>query len=232
MLEIKNITKKFGKNVVLDNISFVVKAGEAVGILGSNGAGKSTLIEIIVGQIKATSGEVLLNGEKDVYKNVGIQFQEGVWPKGMTSKLLIKYFKKNWSKKFDDRTNDLIKIFELDKIMTKDLNQLSGGQKQRLNALLAIINNPDYIFLDEMITGLDLKMQLRLSDFFKELKKEKKTLVIISHIPEEVETLCDRVMIIDQGKIFLDKKLEEVVKTFGSVRNMLIKYYKGELHEK
>ncbi|WP_075048913.1 ABC transporter ATP-binding protein [Spiroplasma turonicum] len=232
MLEIKNITKKFGKSIVLDNINFTVKDGEAVGILGSNGAGKTTLMEIIVGQIKPTSGKVLLNGKEDVYKNVGIQFQEGFWPKGMNSNLLIKYFKKRWTKGFDEKTNELIKTFELENILKKDLNQLSGGQKQRLNTLLAILNDPNYIFLDEMITGLDLKMQLRLADFFANLKKEKKTLLIISHIPEEVETLCDRVMIIDKGKIFLDMNIDDVKKKYKTVRELLIKYYKGELHAK
>ncbi|AKX34283.1 ABC transporter ATP-binding protein [Spiroplasma litorale] len=232
MLEVKNVCKKYGKNIILDNINFTVNDGEAVGILGSNGAGKTTLMEIIVGQIKPTSGQVLLNGKTDVYKNVGIQFQEGFWPKGMSSKLLIKYFKKKWSNKFDEKTIELIKIFELDSILSKDLNLLSGGQKQRLNTLLAILNDPSHIFLDEMITGLDLKMQLRLADFFQNLKKEKKTLLIISHIPEEVENLCDRVMIIDGGKIFIDMQIVEVRKKYKSVRDMLIKYYKGELYEK
>ncbi|AOG60499.1 ABC transporter ATP-binding protein [Spiroplasma helicoides] len=232
MIEIINVSKRYGKKVILDNINFTVQDGEAVGILGSNGAGKTTLMEIIVGQIKASSGKVLLNGQEDAYKKFGIQFQEGFWPKGMTSRLLIKYFKKKWSKQFDERTNELIEIFEIKSILDKDLNELSGGQKQRLNTLLAILNNPNYIFLDEMITGLDLKMQLRLASFFSDLKKEKKTLIVISHIPEEVEHLCDRVIIIDDGKIFLDMKIDEVLKKYKTVRELLIKYYEGDLYEK
>ncbi|AUM62655.1 ATP-binding cassette domain-containing protein [Spiroplasma monobiae] len=228
MLEIKNLTKTIGKNKIIKNINIKIKKGECVGILGSNGAGKTTLMELIVGQIKPTSGEILIDGEKNTYKKVGIQFQEGSWPMGVNSKILIKFFKSNWFKETDEITKELIKIFEIEEILKKDLNNLSGGQKQRINTFLAVINNPEYIFLDEMVTGLDLKMQLKLLAFFKKLKSEGKTIIVISHIPEEVEELCDRVIILKKGEIYIDKTTSEIIKTNGSVRKLLIDYYDSE----
>ncbi|WP_338984268.1 ABC transporter ATP-binding protein [Spiroplasma endosymbiont of Diplazon laetatorius] len=228
MLEIKNLSKNIGKNKILNNINLKIQTGECVGILGSNGAGKTTLMECIVGQIKPTSGEILVDGEKESFKKFGIQFQEGIWPMGVNSKILIKFFKKNWFKELDPHTKELIKIFEIESFLNKDLNNLSGGQKQRINTFLAVVNNPKYIFLDEMITGLDLKMQLKLIEFFKTYKFQGKTIVVISHIPEEVEELCDRLVILKKGEIFLDEKISEIIKKYGSVRKLLINYYESE----
>ncbi|WP_342274949.1 ABC transporter ATP-binding protein [Spiroplasma endosymbiont of Cantharis lateralis] len=231
MLEIKNLSKNFGKYKVLKNINLEIKNGECLGILGSNGAGKTTLMELIVGQIKPSSGEILIDGEKNIYKKVGIQFQEGMWPMGVNSKILVKFFKQNWFKEIDENTKELIKIFEIEKILKKDLNNLSGGQKQRVNAFLAVINNPQFIFLDEMISGLDLKMQLKLISFFKKLKSEGKTIVLISHNPEEVEEMCDRVIILKNGEVYLDDITENIIKKHGSIRKMLIEYYESEFEK-
>ncbi|WP_339030998.1 ABC transporter ATP-binding protein [Spiroplasma endosymbiont of Cantharis nigra] len=231
MLEIKNLSKNFGKYKVLKNINLEIKNGECLGILGSNGAGKTTLMELIVGQIKPSSGEILIDGEKNIYKKVGIQFQEGMWPMGVNSKILVKFFKQNWFKEIDENTKELIKIFEIEKILKKDLNNLSGGQKQRVNAFLAVINNPHFIFLDEMISGLDLKMQLKLISFFKKLKSEGKTIVLISHNPEEVEEMCDRVIILKNGEVYLDDITENIIKKHGSIRKMLIEYYESEFEK-
>ncbi|AGR42116.1 ABC transporter ATP-binding protein [Spiroplasma diminutum] len=227
MLEIKNLSKSFGKNKILNDINLQVKSGECIGILGSNGAGKTTLMELIVGQIKPSNGEILIDGEKNTYRKVGIQFQEGMWPMGVSSKILVKFFKNNWFKETDEDTKKLLEIFEIEELLKKDLNNLSGGQKQRVNCFLAVINNPQYIFLDEMISGLDLKMQLKLITYFKNLKEQGKTIVLISHNTEEVEELCDRVVILNNGQIFLDESTKEIVKKYGSIRKMLIEYYKN-----
>lgn len=229
MNEIKNVSKKFGKTNVLNDISITINKGEVVGLLGSNGSGKTTLMEIVVGQLKPTSGTVEIDGKKDGYKKVGIQFQEGIWPKGLNCKTLIKYFKSDWSAFKREEVQKIIKIFEIEDFINKDLNELSGGQKQRLNTLLAVLNNPDYICLDEMITGLDLKMQLKLVAYFKELKKQQKTMLIISHIPEEVEELCDKLIILDKGSVYYSATIDDVKKNYKSVRNLLITYYNGGL---
>ncbi|PPE04473.1 ABC transporter ATP-binding protein [Entomoplasma ellychniae] len=229
MIEIKNISKKFGKNMVLNNITLNINDGESVALLGSNGSGKTTLLEIIIGQIKPTSGTVLIDNEKNGYDKIGIQFQEGVWPKGVTSKLIINYFKKKHNSIKEPEVKKLIEIFEISDFLSKDLNSLSGGQKQRLNTLLAVVNDPKYICLDEMITGLDLKMQLKLFDYFEDLKKLNKTIIIVSHIPEEVERLCDRFIILKDGNIFYQNTVKKAIKEFGTIRNLMIDYYKGVL---
>ncbi|ATZ21215.1 ABC transporter ATP-binding protein [Mesoplasma tabanidae] len=212
MIEIKNISKKFGKNLVLSNINLTIKKGESLALLGSNGSGKTTLLEILIGQIKPTTGSVLIEGKKETFKEIGIQFQEGAWPKGVTSKLIISYFLKKTKILKDPEVNKLIDIFEIREFLKKDLNNLSGGQKQRLNTLLSVINNPNYICLDEMITGLDLKMQLKLIDFFKSLKKQNKTIIVISHNPEEVEKLCDKIVILKKEIFFTSQQLKQLSK--------------------
>ncbi|WP_257789189.1 ATP-binding cassette domain-containing protein [Spiroplasma clarkii] len=210
-------------------MSLTIKDGEVLGLLGSNGSGKTTLLDIIIGQQKPTSGTVSIDGKKDGYKNVGIQFQEGSWPKGVTAKLLIQYFRRKQKALTEEYVIKLIELFEIKDFLELDLNQLSGGQKQRLNTLLAVINDPKYICLDEMITGLDLKMQLKLIEWIGELKKHQKTIIIISHNPEEVEVLCDSFVIIERGHIYYEASVAKAIKEFGSIRNMMIKYYKEEL---
>lgn len=229
MITVKNISKKFGKKIVLEDINLEISDGEVIGLLGSNGSGKSTLLDIIIGQQKPNTGEVLLDGQKNSYKSIGIQFQEGSWPKGVTSSLLIKYFRKKQNALKEPWVKELIDLFEIEEFLAKDLNQLSGGQKQRLNTLLAVINDPAYICLDEMITGLDLKMQLKLIDWIKTLKEQKKTIIIISHIPEEIEVLCDRFIILNEGKVYYEATVKQAVQEFGSIRQLMINFYKKEL---
>ncbi|WP_339020151.1 ABC transporter ATP-binding protein [Spiroplasma endosymbiont of Atherix ibis] len=229
MIQINNVSKSFGKKEVLKNISLEIKDGEVFGLLGSNGSGKTTLMEILVGQLKPSSGEILVDNNRNGYKNIGIQFQEGFWPKGVTSSLIINYFKKNSKAVKSKEVQELINIFEIEDFLKKDLNSLSGGQKQRLNTLLSVINDPKYICLDEMITGLDLKMQFKLIDYFEKMKEKGKTIVIISHIPEEIEKLCDRFVILKDWELFYSAEVKKAVKEFGSIRNLMISYYNDEL---
>ncbi|WP_342269263.1 ABC transporter ATP-binding protein [Spiroplasma endosymbiont of Aspidapion aeneum] len=228
MIELKNVSKSFGKNLVLDDISLTIQDGESVGLVGSNGCGKTTLVELLIGQIKPDKGSITLNGSKDTYKKIGVQFQEGYWPPGITGKNIISYFVKKKNMNTED-FEQLKNVFNLEGIINKSLSSLSAGQRQRINTLLAVANNQDYICLDEMITGLDLEMQLRLIKYFKSKIDEGKTMVIISHSPEEIETLCSTIIILKDSKIFYKNKKSAVVSEFGSVRNMMLKFYDKEL---
>nr|WP_246157308.1 AAA family ATPase [Spiroplasma tabanidicola] len=109
------------------------------------------------------------------------------------------------------------------------LNGLSGGQKQRFNALLSVINDPKIIILDELTTGLDLELQFKIIEFFKQKVKNKQTLLIVSHHPDEIEQLCNRLIIISDNKVLLDKTIEEIRKEYGTVRNLMNKFYKGKI---
>ncbi|WP_303662159.1 ATP-binding cassette domain-containing protein [Williamsoniiplasma luminosum] len=228
-IKVNNIIKKFKTNVVLNNVSFEIHQGESVAFLGSNGSGKTTLVEIIAGLQNPTSGTVFFDEKTpEKFTNLGIQFQEGMWPKGTTGNDIIKfYFGKNYAQ--SEKIQKIIDIFEIKSILKADLNNLSGGQKQRFNAFLAVSNEPEVIILDELITSLDLKMQIKLIDYFKEYQKENKTtLLIISHMPEEVEIMCKRIILLEQGNLILDANVSDVVKKHGSIRKMIVKHYAGK----
>ncbi|AKX34348.1 ABC transporter ATP-binding protein [Spiroplasma litorale] len=237
MIKIENVTKKYNKNqVVLDGVDFEIKNGESIGILGANGSGKTTLVEIIAGITQPTEGKVLFLDSKNETDNVlkesiGIQFQKGDWPFNTRAIDLLNLLSgKNW--KNDDYINSLIDIFEVKNIINKRLNYCSGGEQQRFNSLLSLIKKPKILILDELITGLDLKMQMKLISFFDELrKKEEITLLIISHIPEEIEQISNRIIVLNNGKIYRDSSVKEIVKEFGSVRLFLQNYFKEINHD-
>ena len=231
MIILENISKSYGKNEVLKNINLKIADSESVAILGSNGSGKTTLVEIISGVLKPNNGHVYFvdhNNEK-VHKKIGVQFQDGYWPAGTTPMDLIKFYKgKSYLTTVEGQ--HLIDAFELKNILKKDIASLSGGQRQRFNCFLSILNDPEILVLDELITGLDLKMQIRLVNFFKEWKQLKKiNLLIVSHTPEEVEMLCDRVIILKDGLVYLNQNIDTILQEFGTLRKMLIKYFEEEV---
>ncbi|WP_338985428.1 ABC transporter ATP-binding protein [Spiroplasma endosymbiont of Diplazon laetatorius] len=223
MIVLENVTKNFNGNLAINEVSLSIEKGENLAIIGANGSGKTTLVEMICGIQNPTSGKISFkNGINDI---VGIQFQEGSWPPKTRPIDLLEFFKgKKW--KDEEYVNKIFKIFEIESILKKDINKLSGGQKQRLNCFLAIINNPTLIVIDELITGLDLKMQIRLLKYFQTLKEKKEvTMIIVSHISDEIESLCDRVVVLKEGKIFEDNSLKEIVKNYKNIRNYLEKYF-------
>lgn len=225
IIEVNDVTKKVGKLTIVKDINLKIKQGEKIAILGANGSGKTTLIELISNITKPSSGEIIINSNIEKIKKIGLQFQEGYWPKGVTPKSIIKYYvgKKEAQAV---RIEELAIIFGVRSFYNKDLNNLSGGEKQRFNSMLSVINNPEILILDELITGLDLKMQVKLINFFKDyLSNSKKTLLMISHIPEEVEALCERFILLENGVIINDLQVASVIKEHGSIRLFMEKYY-------
>jgi ABC-2 type transport system ATP-binding protein len=222
MIKVTNLTKKYGKKTAINNISFEIDDNDTVAIIGGNGSGKTTLVEILAGVLNKTSGDIEIK-TKNEKNEIGIQFQEGNWPRGTTPNRVLKFYT---NKEQDDWVEKLKDIFEIREFLKSDLNSLSGGQKQRFNAMLSILNKPEVVILDELITGLDLKMQLSLIEFFRNYQTENhSTLIFISHMPEEVELICHRLILLDKGEIVMDKLVKDVVKENGSVRNMLIDFY-------
>ncbi|PPE04518.1 ABC transporter ATP-binding protein [Entomoplasma ellychniae] len=236
MIEIKNLTKKYGQNVVLDGINLNIKDGESIGILGANGAGKTTLVEIISGVSDFSNGEINFynsENEKDnsLQEKIGMQFQSGSWPFNTRGVDLLNLFVgKNWKK--DKYIENLLDIFEVTTIIKKRISYCSSGEQQRFNSMLSIINKPSVLILDELITGLDLKMQIKLINFFDKMRKnEKITLIVISHIPEEIEQICKRIVVLNKGTIFIDKTVNEIKKQYGSIRNFLTLYFEGKIND-
>ncbi len=209
MIEVKNVTKKYGSFTAVENISFDVKDGEIVGLLGPNGAGKSTTMNMITGFIEASEGNIIVNGY-DISKKPGkAKKQIGYMPEGvpsyqeLTTKEFVKYMAE--LKSVDKKTRkeeieNVIKQTGLEEVENKLIKNLSRGYKQRVSMAGALVGNPDVLILDEPTVGLDPKQILEIRNLIKELGK-KHTIILSSHILSEVSQICERVVIINKGKI-------------------------------
>ena len=209
MIEVKNVTKKYGNFTAVDNISFDVKDGEIIGLLGPNGAGKSTTMNMITGFIEATEGNIVVNGY-DISKKPGkAKKQIGYMPEGvpsyqeLTTKEFVKYMAE--LKMVDRKTRkeeieNVIKQTGLEEVQNKLIKNLSRGYKQRVSMAGALVGNPDVLILDEPTVGLDPKQILEIRNLIKELGK-RHTVILSSHILSEVSQICERVIIINKGKI-------------------------------
>ncbi|HCM68529.1 MAG: ABC transporter [Candidatus Kerfeldbacteria bacterium RIFCSPLOWO2_01_FULL_48_11] len=205
IIEVKDLTKKYGDFTAVDAISFTVQRGETFGILGPNGAGKTTTLEMIEGLKSITSGEVLVDGH-DVHKDprlvkslIGVQLQSSSFFDGLNLKELVETFGALYSRTVDGMK--LLKDVQLDEKWKSQVKELSGGQKQRLSIAVALVNDPKIIFLDEPTTGLDPQARRNLWDLVNAIKLQGKTVVLTTHYMEEAEILCDRIAIMDHAKI-------------------------------
>ena len=209
MIEVKNVTKKYGNFTAVDNISFNVKDGEIVGLLGPNGAGKSTTMNMITGFIEMTEGEIVVNGYDISKKPQKAKKQIGYMPEGvpsyqeLTAKEFIKYMaelKLIDRKTRKEQVEEVIKHTGLEEVQNKLIKNLSRGYKQRVSMAGALVGSPDVLILDEPTVGLDPKQILEIRNLIKDLGK-KHTVILSSHILSEVSQICDRVIIINKGKI-------------------------------
>lgn len=218
MIEVKNITKKYGNFVAVDNISFTIKDGEIVGLLGPNGAGKSTTMNTITGFIEQTEGNVIVNGYDTLKKSKRAKSQIGYMPEGVPlyDDLSIKEFvtymaelKKVKRKEKKEQVQDIIKKTGLDEIQNKLIKNLSRGQKQRVSLAGALVGNPKVLILDEPTVGLDPKQIMEIRSLIKDLGREH-TVILSSHILSEVSQICDRVIIINNGRIVAEDTPEHL----------------------
>ena len=205
ILEIRQLVKTFGSFTAVSGVSFSIEAGICYGLLGPNGAGKTTTIEVIEGLLAPDSGEILYKGKKRdsrFYEEVGIQFQNTELPHQLTVGETLATFRSLYRRKRS--MDDLIALCHLEDILHKDNRKISGGQKQRLLLAMAIANDPDLVFLDEPTTGLDPQARRHLWDIVFQLKERNKTLVLTTHYMEEAQFLCDRIAIMDNGRIIAE----------------------------
>ncbi len=213
-MKITEITKIYGTQKAVDNISFSVKKGEIVGFLGVNGAGKSTTMKMLTGFVKPTSGEVFIN-DIDVVKNpIEAQKHIGYLPEHNPLYLdmyVREYleFQAEIHKTNKQQINDVIEKVGLTPEVHKKIGQLSKGYRQRVGLASAILHNPDVLILDEPTTGLDPNQLVEIRELIKELGKDK-VVLFSTHIMQEVEAICSRVIIINKGKILIDKQLSEL----------------------
>ena len=224
MIEVKNVTKKYGSTIAVDNISFDVKDGEVVGFLGPNGAGKSTTMNMITGFIEPTSGQIIINGNdiskrpRKAKKDIGYMPENVPLYYELTAKEFVTYMAELKLVKRNERKEQVEKVIKetgLEEVKNKLIGNLSRGYKQRVSMAGALVGNPDVIILDEPTVGLDPKQITEIRSLIKELGK-KHTVILSSHILSEVSQICERVIIINKGKIIavdtpenLEQKTEE-----------------------
>lgn len=208
VLRIESLVKTYDKVNAVDGISFVVEKGACFGLLGPNGAGKTTTIEIIEGLIKPTSGEIWYGEQKlvgdkklaaEMTSKIGIQFQHTALQDFLTVKETLKLFASFYPKPFS--IEQLIDDCELDDFLDRDNRSLSGGQRQRLLLALALINDPEIVFLDEPTTGLDPHARRQFWQLVNKIKSQGKTVILTTHYMDEAQQLCDTIVIMDKGKI-------------------------------
>ncbi len=229
-IEVKNITKLYGKQKALDDVSFSIEAGEVVGLLGPNGAGKSTMMKIITCFIPPSSGEVSVNGfdiyeqSLEVRKRVGylpennplyvdmyikeyLEYTAGIY--GITNKM--------------QRVGEMVDITGLGPEQNKKIGALSKGYRQRVGLAQAMIHDPDVLILDEPTSGLDPNQLLDIRNLIKEIGREK-TVMLSTHIMQEVEAVCDRAIIIDKGKIVADDSTGHLIGGNTSVNIIKVEF--------
>lgn len=221
IIEVKELHKKYGDFHAVKGISFEVNEGEIFGLLGPNGAGKSTTLEIIETLRSKTSGTVIVDGidldkhPEEIKKRIGVQLQASGYYPGLNLVELIQLFAGLYNEEVD-AMELLDKVNLQDKAKAK-FKELSGGQKQRFSIATTLINKPKVIFLDEPTTGLDPQARRNLWDLILEIRKTGTTIIITTHYMDEAEILCDRVAIIDTGKIIAldspDQLIDNLVAT-------------------
>ncbi|MFV8358059.1 gliding motility-associated ABC transporter ATP-binding subunit GldA [Flavobacterium sp. XS1P32] len=214
-IEVKNISKSYGAQKALDNISFAVKKGEIVGFLGPNGAGKSTLMKILTTYINADEGDALVNGHNVNTNQKAVQLAIGYLPEHNPLYLDLyvrEYlaFNADVYKVAKSRIEEVIQLTGLSTESHKKIGQLSKGYRQRVGLANALLHNPDVLILDEPTTGLDPNQLMEIRNVIKNVGKDK-TVFLSTHIMQEVEAICDRVIIINNGKIVTDKKLDNLI---------------------
>ncbi|USD24134.1 gliding motility-associated ABC transporter ATP-binding subunit GldA [Flagellimonas marinaquae] len=213
-ITVKNITKTFGTQKALNNVSFTINKGEVVGFLGPNGAGKSTMMRILTTYYKADNGEASVNGfdvlaaEKKVQKSIGYLPEHNPLYLEMYVREYLS-FNADVYKVDRSKINQVIEQTGLTPEAHKKIGQLSKGYRQRVGLAAALLHDPEVLILDEPTTGLDPNQLIEIRKLIREISKEK-TILLSTHIMKEVEAVCDRVIIINKGELVADKKLEEL----------------------
>jgi ABC-2 type transport system ATP-binding protein len=221
VIQVRNLVKNYGEVEAVRSISFNVKKGEIFGILGPNGAGKTTTLEIIETILPKTSGEVIIDGfDIDIYsrqvkKMIGVQLQQAGFLPNLTLSELISLFSDIYNTKIN--VKKLLKSVSLWNKASSTTDELSSGQRQRFSVALTLVADPIVIFLDEPTTGLDPQARRNLWDMILDLRDKGKTIVMTTHYMDEAEALCDRVAIMDSGKIL------EINTAQGFIENLLAK---------
>ena len=202
LIEVKDIKKAYGPVQAVDGVNLSVREGICFGLLGPNGAGKTTLIEIMESILSADEGEVLFRGKpigNHFKERVGIQFQSTALQEFITVRETLKLFSALYPR--SRPLEEIIEICSLADIIDRDNKKLSGGQRQRMLLGIALVNDPELVFLDEPTTGLDPQARRNFWDLIQNIKADNKTVILTTHYMDEAESLCEEIAIMDRGKV-------------------------------
>jgi len=234
-IQVTDLTKKYDELKAVDEISFHVNDREIFGILGPNGAGKTTTLEMIETLRVPDSGEILVEGldvrkdAKKIKELIGVQLQTTVFFDNLTVFETIDLFGSFYSNRLPP--DELLERVELQEKRDSMLNELSGGQHKRVSIALALVNDPRIVFLDEPTTGLDPQVRRNIWEIVEALRDAEKTVVITSHYIEEAEQLCDRVAIMDLGKIIAIGSPTELIDRYSPESNISFRLSREVSHE-
>lgn len=217
-LQVKGLRKNYGKKEVLKGIDLCVRKGNIFALLGVNGAGKTTALECIEGLRKYDGGSITINGR------MGIQLQSASLPAHIKGMEAVHLFAK-WNKAAVDPS--MLAALGVNDLASKQYREMSTGQKRRLHLALALISNPDIVFLDEPTAGLDIEGRISLHEYIRTLKAQGKTILLASHDMAEVESLCDNIAILKDGRIAFAGTVNELTETVGKHYNICIKTNQG-----
>jgi ABC-2 type transport system ATP-binding protein len=216
----RGLRKRYGDVVAVDGLDLEVRAGECFGLLGPNGAGKTTTIEICEGLLEQDAGEVEVLGlrwgadDQALRQRLGIQLQETQLNDKLTVGEIVRMFRSFYRRGPD--VDDVLEMVELETKRDSWVSKLSGGQRQRLAVACALVNDPDLLFLDEPTTGLDPQSRRQLWTLLERFRGRGGTIVLTTHYMEEAETLCDRVAIVDHGRLIAMGTPRELVASLGA----------------
>ena len=222
VLKVRELRKFYPKVKAVDGVSFEVEEGQCLGLLGPNGAGKSTTIEMLEGLVKPTSGEILYRGhalDAAYRERVGMQFQHTALQDFLTVRENLDFFRSLYQRTMP--LEQLIEACHLEDFLDRDHRKLSGGQRQRMLLAIALVNDPDLVFLDEPTTGLDPQARRNFWDLVQSIKARGTTVVLTTHYMEEAYLLCDDIAIMDHGRVIAR----------GSPQNLLTEHFNDSVLE-
>lgn len=231
-IEVENLTKIYGDLKAVDNISFKVRKGEVFAFLGPNGAGKTTTVEMIETIRSPTRGRIKVLGQdvkkstKEIKERIGVLPQEFISFERLTVRETLKYFSNLYKKHID--IDGIMDIIDLKDKENELYMNLSGGLKQRVGVAIALVNDPDIVFLDEPTTGLDPRARRDVWNAIAGLKKQGKTVFLTTHYMEEAEYLADSIAIMHRGRIVAEGTLDELIQKYGKRSTLLLKGGRAE----
>jgi ABC-2 type transport system ATP-binding protein len=235
VIELENIRKSYGNVKAVDGISLRVNKGEVLGVIGANGAGKSTTLEIMMGLRTPESGSVkvlgldIIDGSDDIKQKIGIQLQQTALYDRIKVKEALELFSSYYDKKRD--LQEIIQALGLEPYLNKYVKNLSGGWQQRASLALALVNDPEIIFLDEPTTGLDPQARLELWKCINRFRAEGKTIILSTHYMDEAQRHCDRIAIIKKGHLVACDQPRNLINSLldgeGTMEDVYLQYAVG-----